>query len=434
LATDHPDFGTWPYERRTPIAFDHGTHQDKHFAEKKHSFDCRTCHIADQTAAVQLLASYELACAKCHDEKIATSVGQGVPMLALPTLDVAALKAAGHDIGPWPARATGDFDGRLPPAMKLLLAADPAAAQALRTLGPDFDFFDIAATDRDQLAACSAVAAAIKRLIAELAEFGTPAVARRLAIVAKRDLPPHELKLLVDGLSGDTLALAAQAWVSDMQASAGDRPISPSAAGAWFYDVQKLAIRYQPTGHADSILTAWLNFAATAAGRDTSLASDLLKDLSRATAPGLCATCHNIDQLPTGVHQIHWHPADRTAAPRSFTKFAHGPHVLLPELADCAACHTIRPTADPLQSPGNGDPRNFVRDFEPLQKQACAACHTSHAAGDSCQKCHNYHVEVEGLELRVESKTLNHPFSTLNPQLSTLNPPKTSSDTRPARR
>ena len=104
FATDHPDFGPWPYERRTPIAFDHGAHQAKHFAEKKQPFDCRACHVPDQTSSVQLLASYEVACAKCHDEKIATSVAPGVPMLALPTLDVAALSAAGHDIGSWPAR------------------------------------------------------------------------------------------------------------------------------------------------------------------------------------------------------------------------------------------------------------------------------------------------------------------------------------------
>ena len=70
-------------------------------------------------------------------------MGSGVPMFALPTLDVEALKQAGHDIGPWPEAATGDFDGRLPPAMKLLLAADPAAAQAIAKLGAGFEFQDV---------------------------------------------------------------------------------------------------------------------------------------------------------------------------------------------------------------------------------------------------------------------------------------------------
>src|SRR5690606_17932627 len=102
FSTNHPDFGRWPYERRTRIIFNHASHEAKHFAEKKQAFDCRTCHVEDSTGAVQLLASYEASCAACHDEKIATSVAKGVPILALPTLDVDALQTAGHAIGAWP--------------------------------------------------------------------------------------------------------------------------------------------------------------------------------------------------------------------------------------------------------------------------------------------------------------------------------------------
>src|SRR5262249_46249269 len=151
------------------IAFNHAAHHDKHFAEKKQTFDCRSCHVDDSTGKVQLLASYESTCAACHDEKIATSVARGVPVLTLPTMDVAAMRAAGFDIGDWPKSATGDFDGRLPPAMKLLLSADPAAAQALARLGADFDFQDVNPKDRGQLEACAVLADSIKRLMAEMA-------------------------------------------------------------------------------------------------------------------------------------------------------------------------------------------------------------------------------------------------------------------------
>jgi len=61
-------------------------------------------------------------------------------MLALPTLDVDILKKTGHDIGAWPKGATGDFDGRLPPPMKLLLAGDPAAKKAIEKIGAGFEF------------------------------------------------------------------------------------------------------------------------------------------------------------------------------------------------------------------------------------------------------------------------------------------------------
>jgi hypothetical protein len=319
--------------------------------------------------------------------------------------------------------------------MKLLLAADPAAAQAMNVLGPDFDFFDVDAQDRAQLAACSELAAAIKRLIAELAGSGASVVERRLAIVAGRELAADEANALLSGLSGDTLEPASKAWLG--QAAEGAPAASPpsSALGAWFYDPERLAIRYRPTGHADAILAVWLTFTAAAAGPDAPLANAILKDLSRPTAPGLCATCHSIDRSPTGRLQINWQPTDRTTAPRGFTKFSHGPHVLLPELADCAACHAIHLAADSSKSHANSEPRTFISDFQPLRKQTCATCHTPHAAGDSCQKCHNYHVRLEGLDLRLARKSLDQNRSNVNPQLSTLDPsPKTSTDTPPARR
>ena len=189
FADDHPDFGVWPYERRTRIAFNHASHQAKHFAEKKQAFDCRQCHVADAIGRMQLLASYEAACAACHDEKIATSVARGVPMLVLPTLDVAALKAAGHDIGPWPAAATGDFDGRLPPAMKLLLAArsgggegDGGAGCAILSLS------DVDPKDAKQLAACADLATAIKTLLADVSQRGPVAVRERLSAALGREI------------------------------------------------------------------------------------------------------------------------------------------------------------------------------------------------------------------------------------------------------
>ncbi len=182
FAADHPDFGIWPYERRTRIAFNHAAHRDKHFAEKKQPFDCRSCHLDDATGKVQLLASFESACAQCHDEKISTSVARGAPMLAMPTLDISALRSAGFDIGSWPKVATGDFDGRFPPMMKLLLAADPAASQAIAKLGADFDFQDVNPKDHQQLEACATLASAIKKLMVEMAASADTAVRERLSV------------------------------------------------------------------------------------------------------------------------------------------------------------------------------------------------------------------------------------------------------------
>ena len=440
FSSDHPEFSRWPYEKRTPIAFDHASHLAKHFREKNQAFDCRKCHIEDGTRAVQLLANYDAACAACHDEKIATSVAQGVPMLVLPTLDVAALRAAGHDIGPWPQAATGDFDGRLPPMMKLLLSADPIAAKAMDVLGPDFEFFDVDVEDRKELAACADLATAIKSLLTELGETGPTAVRRRLVAAVGREVSNGEMNSLVGGLSMDTLQPAALAWLGQAALSGGQETgASNSATGAWFRDDAKLAIRYRPVGHADSILTGWLTLLAGVDADKKLLALAMLKEMSRPTAPGLCASCHSIEKTESGRLTIHWRPGDRTAAPRPFTKFSHGPHVLLPELADCTACHAIDDKSDSSKSYSTWEATSFVSDFRPMAKQECATCHTAKAAGDNCQQCHNYHVRVESLGLRVESLrgiVADNGFSPLKTQHSTHSSPlsKTSSDTRPARR
>jgi predicted CXXCH cytochrome family protein len=213
FSTDHPDFGRWPYERRTRIVFNHASHQAKHFVERKQAFDCKSCHVEDGSGSVQLLASYKASCAGCHNEKIATSVAGGVPMFVLPTLDVDALKAAGHDIGTWPADATGDFDGRLPPAMKLLLAGDPPAAKAIETLGPDFEFFDVDPDDEKQLGACATLATSIKSLLVELASDEERTIRTRLGTALGRPVTDAEIETLMAGVSSDLFKAAVEQWL-----------------------------------------------------------------------------------------------------------------------------------------------------------------------------------------------------------------------------
>ncbi|HVT28156.1 MAG TPA: hypothetical protein VHE81_09080, partial [Lacipirellulaceae bacterium] len=319
FAADHRDFGIWPYERRTRIVFNHASHRDKHFADKKKSFDCQSCHKQDATGSVELVAGYEAACSECHDEKIATSVAPGVPMFALPTIDVAALRSAGFDVGTWPKGATGDFDGRLPPAMKLLLAADPAAAQAIATLGADFDFQDVHPEDRQQLAACATLASAIKKLVGELAASSNVTVQDRLREALGRPISQAEVTLLVTGLSRDTLRRAAESWAmgsikdssnasqtlsarqTDPQIDRNERPVAFAPAGTWFRDSASFSIRYRPSAHADPVLAAWLNVLAETPHLDQRpIASAMLKELSKQTAPGLCVSCHSIEQSGSG--------------------------------------------------------------------------------------------------------------------------------------
>jgi hypothetical protein len=431
LATDHPDFGMWPYERRTRIVFNHASHSGKHFAEKKQAFDCRTCHISDTSGRVEQLASYETACATCHDEKIATSVGRGVPMFVLPTLDVTAIKKAGRDIGPWPPGATGDFDGRLPPAMKLLLSADPTAAAAITKLGANFEFQDVDPDDPQQVAACADLAVAIKSLIGDVSNRGPAAVRERLSVALGRDVTSAEATTLLAGLSLDTMRGAAS-WLPGIDPGKAEwqteslggmlstlsgvsmsspRPSMPTPAagdgmaplaglsfsppGSWSRDDATFSVRYRPAVHADPVLASWLALVANTPQLDARpVAAAMFKELSKATAPGLCASCHSVEQSDRGSLAINWKAYDRSTEPRGFTKFSHGPHLTLPQLADCTSCHASDAAANTATSYSDLNPQRFVSEFKPMTKQLCAECHTKSAAGDSCQSCHNYHVET----------------------------------------
>jgi hypothetical protein len=68
--------------------------------------------------------------------------------------------------------------------------------------------------------------------------------------------------------------------------------------------------------------------------------------------------------------------------------------LLLPQLADCTACHAIDATANTAAAYTDMSPSLFVTEFKSMSKRQCAECHTKAAAGDKCQSCHNYHVET----------------------------------------
>jgi hypothetical protein len=141
------------------------------------------------------------------------------------------------------------------------------------------------------------------------------------------------------------------------------------------------------------VLTAWLQVLASTPPLETQpIAAAMFKELSKPTAPGLCASCHSVEQAGGGALVVNWRAYDRTSEPRGFTKFSHGPHLVLPQLGDCTSCHAIDDGAT-VSPYADLSPQHFVSEFKPMAKQHCAECHTKAAAGDRCQSCHNYHVE-----------------------------------------
>ncbi|QDU87285.1 Doubled CXXCH motif (Paired_CXXCH_1) [Pirellulimonas nuda] len=394
---DHPSFAAWPYEKRTPIHFNHASHQAKHFPQEKQQFECVACHTPGPTGDVQLTVGYEQGCASCHDQGVRSSTEEGIAWIALPTLDAEALAGAGLPLANWPEGAVGDFDGELPASMKLLLAADPEARAAIQRLGPDFSFFDIDPDEPAQVADAAILAGAIQRLVDELTTGGQPALAARFSAM----LPPgYDVTPLVGGAPTPWFADRFGRWVR------GDPPDEPAGevTTGWVVDDASLSLRYLPSGHADPWMTAWLDALAALPDADAPLRDAALREWAGPNSAGRCATCHSLQRQ--GDHlAFGWRPHDRTTEARGFTRFSHRPHLVQPELRDCRHCHQIDTGAEVSASYASLDPAVFVSEFRPIDKSACAGCHRPHAAGDGCTQCHNYHVDPKGLDRRHEALT-----------------------------
>jgi hypothetical protein len=389
FAGDHPKFDKWPYERRTRIAFDHASHQGKHFPIEKREFTCAMCHESDATGRRQLTGAYATTCADCHDSSLIKSFGEGLPLLALPTLDVEALQAAGHEIGAWPAAASGDFDGALPAALQLLLAADPRSSEAMRAVRGGFDFYDVDPDDKAQLATAAALGAGIGSVVNDVSKEGGDAIVRRLAGLLERDLGPAEIEALTGRMPKDVAVDYRDKWFGPELENAEDER---TGGETWWSDDATLSLRYRPLGHADPWVRAWLDVLAEAAnGPHAAIAEPLLRAALKPTTPGQCGSCHSVERDAAGRFAIQWRPFDPADERRGFSYFDHGPHLIQPQTADCTSCHRIDVNVQTAASYTTDDAQQFVAGFEPLSKDSCASCHTPRAAGDGCMQCHSYH-------------------------------------------
>ncbi len=213
--TDHSEFpDAWPARRRNRIAFDHATHALNHFAEKGQSFNCNRCHVSDNLQNVQLLAAYETTCFECHDQQIRDNGSGPLSLVQLPMIDIKALADAGCQT-PWPPSAIGDFDGRIPPLMRVLLAADPETAATLESLGQSFEFGDVDPQNASQVRLTAKLAKAIVQLLRELRDDPVASIRTRLAAVLGAP-EAKDLDSFVATLPVPLIQATAQQWLASM--------------------------------------------------------------------------------------------------------------------------------------------------------------------------------------------------------------------------
>jgi hypothetical protein len=572
--TDHPELVSYPLKRRSRIAFDHASHSMTHFPSKHSEFNCNQCHIDDEFQNVKKLASYEQACSVCHHQQILESGRDGLALISLPMLDTHAIEAAKLKVGSWPLAATGDFDGAIPPIMRVLLSADPRAAEILGRLGPDFDFSDFDPAKTSDVEDAVELAWAIKRLLNDLSLDGQRAIRSRLELVMRLDVEDHELQQLITNLDELVFQNAVRRWLPNLNVEVANHrfgqpkidqqtgrvlknialkqsklswwpadepllmragtdgellaenplagliktndgpknvdimpivrvpaikapektepqepvdspvpmafnvrlknihadPLSdpellavnplqlngdstepatakmpkinkprPTQTGlvnaddvgndvveevdsdtptdkperepfresrfvkidrppvvmpsGWFRNDNLFQIGYRPSGHADNCLQCWIELVTRATDADSRPETkQLFEKTISITSIGMCRTCHTTDQLPDRSFAVNWRADNRDPSVRSFTRFAHGPHLIQPNLQDCSHCHTLDTSSSNRESFQSVDASMVVSNFLPITKSNCTSCHSANQTNNGCTQCHNYHV------------------------------------------
>ena len=226
FSKDHPEFTSYPYERRTRLVFDHDTHlfrAQSYFAKEasKKNLDekslkaCVNCHSPADDGGLMLTRNFENTCSGCHlksDILNSDHLPSDVAVLAVPGLDVETLRQEGIDIGDWPA----DAEGRLTPFMKLLLSADKETVAALGILEslPLLDLKEAlskAASEEEKkqkLEAIRTLARGVKRLYHELQSAGPQKFGERLSAIGGKTLDERILRDLFSSMPRDVLLAA----------------------------------------------------------------------------------------------------------------------------------------------------------------------------------------------------------------------------------
>ena len=401
----HPQFGgDYPHNRRNAVQFNHVSHLNRHFADGRYAERapgaCTDCHDISGAGRRVAARGFDETCAACHGGQMASRelVLLRFPELIDPVIDPDDIVQA---CGPTPdqhealvERAEALAAGDEPEEIE----EDEYEAVSLE----EFSFIgayllDVVVDDPDDFGD------AVGELVLAMAEEGS---APLIALLADKSSEDVALRLLA-GLNAEATKRLACAWGANLEYEA---PAEPDAGG-WFGDF--LELKYRPSGHADPVMRAWLDFAAVAvavadADDDDALErAEAVQDLliSPRDGAGACIKCHAVsvaarpaDEDGEPALQIEWRFDDDAGAP--FDVFDHGPHLLLVGPAGiamddpaqgCATCHKVNAEADYEGGFGDHDPLTFNSNFAPIGKETCQQCHAAGEVRQDCTLCHRYH-------------------------------------------
>lgn len=225
FSTTHPDFGEYPFRRRTRIIFDHASHFTKHFPEiagkndpsKQAPDSCINCHKTGADKKLMDIKPFAQTCASCHLDQITgverATGPKGVAMLALPGIDVRTLRERNADIGQWPEES----EAPLTPLMKLLIGWNDERRRMLIQVNK-LDLLDLQSASDAEIEAVTTLVWEVKGLFHALATSKTSDVMTRLSAAIGRPVDAKLLAELTASMPRDVLIGAQREWLPALDA------------------------------------------------------------------------------------------------------------------------------------------------------------------------------------------------------------------------
>lgn len=403
FAVGHQEFFEFPFARKTRWRYNHSDHQKEFFAKEEKEFQCAVCHQPDDGGKRMQLATFEGSCGKCHQHTDQIRGEAGIPVFALPGVDLESLGESRLSVGQWPSGANIDLEQGLTPFMQLLMMNDARVRKDIAILaGGESTLYDLSEANRGERRAAARIVWAVKGLIYDLLRSGRSGMQSRLEKSIPLRLGHGDLAALVDQLPPDALRPRRPNWLVQLQAAQklwlprlmtevrqnrakrrvrtseyegyeDEEEAEPPEKG-WYPDTSTFSVRYRPEGHGDEFVRRWLLLSGRAYGKSSVLA-DVHESLRTPESPGQCLKCHETVKSKSGARRIRWADPRPKVIADKFTQFNHAPHLV----RECSSCHVF------------SDNKKVA--FASISKSTCAECHVQGRASATCLNCHVYHAD-----------------------------------------
>ncbi len=225
----HPEFGSYPFRRRTRIIFDHVGHFGKHFPETAAKTPansipdmCSTCHDSGKDKRIMAVLPFEQTCSGCHLDQITgkerSSGPKGLAFLSLPGLDLQTLKKKKADIGEWPDAS----EAALTPFMKVLIGRNKRGRDLIKNVA-GLNFQDLSTASNEQIRAVVNLAWEIKGLFYTLIK-GLASDALAELDISGAKLSAATIAELTANIPRDVVVGAQLQWLPNLGTEMAQRP------------------------------------------------------------------------------------------------------------------------------------------------------------------------------------------------------------------